>query len=87
MQITKEQFMEWKEHPVTKEVFNEIKELTNVLTKKLTSGQTIEYNAEATHGLTNRLVGQLEGFNQLLNISYDDTDEVTPEEDNLDEIG
>lgn len=87
MQITKEQFMEWKEHPVTKEVFNEVSLLTEALTKQLTEGQTIEYDAAATHGSTNRMIGQLEGLKQLLNIYYEDAENLNTEEDNLSEIG
>jgi len=83
MQLTKEQFMEWKEHPVTKEVFNEVDMLIKALTKQLTEGQTINYDAASTHGLTNRVVGQLDGLKQLLNISYEDAEDLDVEKDNI----
>ena len=83
MQLTKEQFMEWKEHPVTKEVFNEVNLLIKALSKQLTEGQTINYDAAATYGLTNRVVGQLDGLKQLLNISYEDAEDLDVEKDNI----
>ena len=86
MEINKEQFMEWKEHPVTKEVFNEVNLLLTALTTQLVEGQTINYDAAATHGLTSRVVGQIDGLKQLLNISYEDTEDLNTEEDNLIEI-
>jgi len=68
--ITAEQFAEWKEQPVTKEIFTELKIIKQDLQERLSSGQTIAQRADVTHGLTNKLVGQIEGLNQLLNISY-----------------
>lgn len=73
--ITAEQFAEWKEHPVTKEVFSEIKKAMEGLKEKLVEGQTISNGAEATHGLTSRLVGQIDGLNQLLEITFADEKE------------
>ena len=78
--ITAEQFAEWKEQPVTKEIFEALNEVKLALQERLTSGQTIGDNADVTHGATNKLVGQIEGLNQLLNISYEseeDSDEVS----------
>ena len=68
--ITAEQFAEWKEQPVTKEIFGELRKAKEDLQERMTSGQTISSNADGTHGMTNKLVGQIEGLNQLLNISY-----------------
>jgi hypothetical protein len=68
--INAEQFAEWKEHPVTKEIFKEIRQCRDGLRDQLADGCTLGGNSHDTHGLTNRLVGQLDGLNQLLSISY-----------------
>ena len=70
--ITKEQFEEWKTHPVTIEIFEEIEKAKQGLQDKIAEGLTIGYRADETHGLTNKIVGQIEGLNQLLNITYED---------------
>lgn len=69
--ITSEQFQEWKNHPVTKEIFAEFKKLKQSIVDQLANGNSIGPDAQATHGFTNRAVGQLDGLNQLLNISFD----------------
>ena len=81
--ITAEQFAEWKEHPVTKEIFGELQIVRDDLQERLSSGQTLAQRADETHGMTNKLVVQLEGMDQMLNISYaveesdDDVSDVT----------
>jgi len=79
--ITAEQFQEWKTHPVTKEIFEELKQVKNALTDQLTDGSFLDYDAEYFYGVTNRVVGQIRGIDQLLNISYKDDKEDT---DNID---
>jgi hypothetical protein len=74
--VTKEQFMEWKVNPVTIEVYEEIRKMKESLKDKLSEGLTIDYSAEGTHGKTNKMVGQIEGLNQLLNLTYEDSEEV-----------
>lgn len=68
--ISAEQFAEWKEHPVTKEIFAEIKGCRDCLKNQLANGDSLGASADETHGLTNRVVGQITGLEQLLNISY-----------------
>ena len=77
--ITKEMFLEWKEHPVTKEIFIEIRKAKQILLDNFLKGFTIGSSADVTHGLTNKLYGQIEGLDQLLNITYED-EEVSIEE-------
>jgi uncharacterized phage-associated protein len=72
--ITSEQFQEWKTHPVTQEIFAELTKAKNDLMTQLAIGNTVGNTAEATHGLTNKTVGQIDGLNQLLNISFSDTE-------------
>jgi len=75
---TAEQFAEWKEHPVTKEIFGLLEEAKKDLQDRLAGGHTLAQTADETHGMTSKLVGQIEGLNQLLNISYE-VDEVADE--------
>ena len=72
MTLTKEAFDEWKEHPVTREIFKEIKNAIEHLKLQLSEGLTISFSAEETHGKTSHIVGQIEGLNQLLNISFEE---------------
>lgn len=69
--ITSEQFQEWKNHPVTRELFSELKKTRQSIVEQLANGHSIGMGAEATHGFTNRLVGQINGLDQLLNISFE----------------
>ena len=70
--ITKEQFVEWKTHPVTIEVYEEVELAKQGLLEQLTQGVSIGQRADVTHGLTNKVIGQIEGLNQLLNLTYED---------------
>lgn len=68
--ITAEQFAEWKTHPVTKEIFDNIREIREEIKEQLASGVTIGGDAESTYGYTMRAVAKIESFDQLLNISF-----------------
>jgi hypothetical protein len=70
--ITKEQFVEWKTHPVTIEVYEEVELAKQGLLEQLMQGVSIGQRADVTHGLTNKVIGQIEGLNQLLNLTYED---------------
>ena len=69
--ITSEQFQEWKQHPVTKELFSKLRESRQAITDQLAMGSSLGFSADETHGSTNRLVGQIAGLDQLLNISFE----------------
>jgi uncharacterized phage-associated protein len=75
MNLTKEAFDEWKEHPVTKEVFSSIKAVKHELLSQVSTGATLGQSADVTHGLTNRMIGHVEGLDQLLNITFTDSEE------------
>lgn len=70
--VTKEQFLEWKTHPVTIEVYKEVKKAKQDLIAGLSRGSTIGATAESTHGITNQVIGQIAGLDQLLQLSYED---------------
>jgi len=72
--ITKEQFSEWKASPVTIEIYKEVERAKQSLVSMLSKGTTIGQTAEETHGMTNRVIGQINGLNQLLNLTYEDED-------------
>lgn len=72
MTLTKEAFDEWKSHPVTREIFKEIKETITSLSESIMSGETLSFSAEESHGKTNRIVGQIEGLRQLINIKFEE---------------
>ena len=74
--ITPEMFAEWKEHPVTKEVMKEVRNKINDLTEKIIDGRTVGQSAEVTHGLTNKMIGQIDGLSQLLNITFAEESEI-----------
>ncbi len=75
MSINQEQFSEWVTHPVTKELFADIKLLKAELMEQILLGNTIAKTADGTHGKTNRLVGQIAGLDQLLNVRYETEDD------------
>ena len=69
--IDAEQFAEWKEHPVTKEVYAGLIEVRDSILAQLANGNTVGATADDTHGFTNRAIGQLDGLSQMLEISYE----------------
>lgn len=72
MSLNQEQYTEWKEHPVTKEVFKSVEEMRDDLLKCFAKGVTVGQHADVTHGLTNKMLGQIEGLNQILNIEFEE---------------
>jgi len=55
---------------VTEEVFMELESLRDALMSQLAQGHTVGETAEQTHGQTLRVIGNIEGLEQILNISY-----------------
>lgn len=70
--ISKEQFLEWKEQPVTKEIYKELEKLKQDLLISFSEGITLGHRADITHALTHEMIGQIRGINQLLNASYNE---------------
>ena len=73
--MTPEAFSEWKNHPVTVEVFKELEQTREALQQDLAGGLTLCHTADGTHGSTARMVGNIEGINQVLNISFEEEGE------------
>jgi hypothetical protein len=66
--VTKSDFIDWKRHPVTQEVFSQLRSRVDELKDRLV-GKAAASAPEATH-----LAGIIEGFQFLLNIDYEDDD-------------
>ena len=70
--MIKEDFIGWKNLPHTVEIWEKLEAVKTSLEQSLAAGQTLCTTADETHGSTARMVGNIEGLNQLLNISYED---------------
>jgi len=70
--MNSEQFQEWKSNPTTVEIFKELEKVRDDIKDALCSGQTLNSSSSETISNTARLIGNLEGINQLLNINYED---------------
>ncbi len=70
--ITKEEFDEWKENPTTKQIFKELERMRANLLANLSKGTTLGQSADVTHGMTSKAVGQIEGLNQIINITFEE---------------
>ena len=65
--MTKEEFVVWKDNITTQEIIRIITEVRSAYVDRLTSGATLENPTE-----TARVVGNIEAFDYLLNITYED---------------
>ena len=66
MEISKEEFVDWRSQTVTKEVFN-------VIDQRIADAQEILGNTAGEDPLNDRfLVGMIRAFRELQEISYDD---------------
>jgi uncharacterized phage-associated protein len=73
--MTKEDFISWRNSPITIEIYKKLEETKQALIDNLAEGQTLCDSADATHGSTARIIGSINGLNQLLDISYEDETE------------
>lgn len=69
--MNKEQFKEWKEHLITQEIFKALEQTKNMDIESLVEGNTLSADPGETAQLTARIVGKIQGLNQLINISYE----------------
>jgi len=73
--MNKEQFHEWKSNPTTIEVFDEIFKLKVALSDALANGSTVSESIDGTAITTARIVGTIQGINQLLEYNYEEEKE------------
>ena len=69
-EMSEEQFYGWMNDNRTLEIFGKLKELKSFLSDRLTDGNTICPTASETALLTAKTVGNIQGINQLLGITY-----------------
>lgn len=62
--MTKEDFLEWKQHPVTRRVFEEIQNMIGQGTEELS------FSAGQDPGSDRQKVGKLDGLRALVGISF-----------------
>lgn len=72
MQITKEQFAEWRNSAVTVEVMKLIEEQRDTIVEFLANGGTLNKSSAVS---TDFVVGRIQGLNELLNIEYEESPE------------
>lgn len=65
--MTKDEYIEWKENRVTKETFAIIEKARDAYKERLTSGATLD-----SMETTARTVGNIEAFDFLLNIEWEE---------------
>ena len=73
MEISKEQFLNWKNDEVTKSIIDSLTEIRDRYKEGLSVGETLSDNAERD---TARAVGFISGLNAIIHIEYED--EVEP---------
>ncbi|MEA2038871.1 MAG: hypothetical protein U9N82_03455 [Thermodesulfobacteriota bacterium] len=69
--LTQETYNEWKGHPATKEVFGELAKIKINLMTALSQGQTLSGDASETQRDTAMIIGQIQGINQVLHITFE----------------
>ena len=72
MQITKEQFAEWRNSAVTVEVMKLIEQQRDDIVEFLANGGTLNKSSAVS---TDFVVGRIQGLNELLNIEYEESSE------------
>lgn len=70
--MTKEEYRDWAEHPVTKEMVSALGETREGILEELGAGGTLSENTERD---TARLVGNIEGLDFFLNHHYEEEEE------------
>ena len=74
--MNREEFAEWINHPGTIEIFKEFKKVKEGLMEDLEHAGTINNESiDSTVIMTARVVGQIQGINQLLDIEFADDSE------------
>ena len=74
--MNKEQFHGWKNNPTTMEIMAKLEEVKVVNVENLGSGNTLCTTTDETALLTARIIGRIEGLNQILGLDYEEEDEI-----------
>ena len=73
--MNREQFTEWREHPITKEIFDALRETRDMDVQSLVDGGTLATDMGETAQLTARIVGKIQGINQILDIDFEEEEQ------------
>lgn len=68
VEITKEEFLNWKENKVTQMVMQELQQVKEDLKEILGNGGSLGKDSPATE----YFVGRIQGINEVLNIDYEE---------------
>ena len=72
MELTKEEFDEWAEHPTTKKIIGAIRVLRTDYVEVLASGKTfVKDSTDQTAMRTAEIVGKIAGLDELLNLDQE----------------
>lgn len=72
-EITREQFDAWKAHPVTRAVYERLRERRQGILEELGAGVTLSLDTSAlTQALTAKSVSARETIDQILNLTIED---------------
>lgn len=72
--LTQSDFIDWKNHPVTKIIFKSLEEIREEINQTLTNSEVLL--GKESRVQVPRLVGQREGLDILLQISFEETEDV-----------
>ncbi len=70
--MTKEELQVWKQNPITKQVYQILKEQKEALVNSLVNGATLTGNAGSTAEATGKLIGTIYGADMLLEMEVED---------------
>jgi len=65
--LTKEEFVLWRDNLTTQEVMHILREVRDAYAERVTTGGTLDSLPE-----TARVIGNIEAFDYLLNINFED---------------
>ena len=77
MEITKSEFVNWRDNKVTKEIFKLIRAKKTNAADYVAMGGTLTSQTERDTAL---FVGRISGYDELLNIQWDESEESEEEE-------
>jgi hypothetical protein len=75
MKITAEEFQEWREQLITREVFKAVEDEIESLKRAVADGACLTDSAERSKMLLDRCAGEVRGLQRLLAIDIGDEDE------------
>ena len=76
MEFTKAQFGAWKEHPMTKEVWRELRRRRRLLRRALLQGGCLDLESSEKTGLNYlKVFIEMDSLEQLINLDFEDIEQ------------